>query len=132
MIAVPLESTRTLLVDAPPLRVIAEVLLLVEPRIAVLLKVRVSTLAPPDTACPPLALSVLDTPRGPVTATPDVEFTTRLYAPATALSKLPTRLELPAERAPEIVAKAALRAPVRAAEAALRAPDRVQLIPPKP
>ena len=52
VIAVPLESTRTLLVDTPPLRDITEPPPLVEPKIAVLDTARVSVVTPPDTARP--------------------------------------------------------------------------------
>ena len=72
-----------------------------EPRIATLVTVAVSILAPPVTVSPPLALSV------------------------------PEIVAEAQDSAPEIVAEAALRAAVRAAEAALRAPERAQLIPPK-
>ena len=90
--AVLLESTRTLLVDAPPLRVTDEVPPLVEPRIATLVTETVSAVAPPVTVSPPLALSAAE-----------------IVAEAQ-------------ESAPEIVAEAALRSAVRVAEAALRAP----------
>jgi len=96
VIAVPLESTRTLLVDAPPLRVTVEVPPLVEPKMAMLLTVAVSIVAPPTTASPPFALSI-----------PEIVAEAALRAPE-IVADATLRAELAAVIAPaEIVSPAA-------------------------